>query len=344
MCTLLVAMFLGANPCDLEQKSEKPWERLTYEERHMGVLVKFTLYAQDKAIANKAAREAMGRIAEIDRIMSDYNPESELRRLCDQSQPGEAVKVSEELFFVLEAAQKLSEKTTGAFDVTVGPVVRLWRRARRQNEMPDADRLKEAQSAVGYQKVKLDKRARTVTLSHPEMRLDLGGIAKGYAGDAALEVFKKHNLPRAMVAIAGDVVMGNAPPGQAGWRVGIAPLEKVDGPPSRVLELENAAVSTSGDAFQFVEINGKRYSHIVDPKSGLGLTQRSSVTVIAPTGTEADSLASAVSVLGPEAGMKLIESTPKTATLIVQGEPQRTYESKGIGKFTAPPIDAPIEE
>jgi thiamine biosynthesis lipoprotein len=341
MHALLVAVLLGANPSVLEEKPEKPWERLTHEERHMGVLVRFTLYAQDKAIANKAAREAFDRIAEIDRMMSDYNPESELRRLCDNAKPGEAVKVSEELFFVLKESQRLAEKSNGAFDVTVGPVVRLWRRARRQNEMPDAERLKEALNAVGYPKVKLDKKARTVTLTHPGMRLDLGGIAKGYAGDAALAVFKKHNLPRVMIAVSGDLVMGDAPPGKAGWRVGLAPLEKVDGPPSRILELKNAAVSTSGDAFQFVEIKGKRYSHIVDPKTGLGLTQRSSVTVIAPTGSEADSLASAVSVLGPEAGLKLIESTPKTAALIVQGEPQKTYESKGFDKHNASPSALP---
>lgn len=337
MHALLVAAILGANPCVSEAKAEKPWDRLIYEERHMGVLVKLTVYSEDKAAANKAAREAFDRIAEFDRIMSDYNPESELRQLCDNAKPGEAVKVSEELFFILEESQKVSEKSNGAFDVTVGPVVRLWRRARRQNELPDADRLHEAMKAVGYQKVKLDKTARSVTLTHPGMRLDLGGIGKGYAGDAALEVFKKHNLPHAMIAVAGDVVLGDAPPGQAGWRVGIAPLENENGLPDRILELNNAAVSTSGDAFQFVEINGKRYSHIVDPKTGLGLTMRSSVTVIAPTGTKADSLASAVSVLGPDAGLKLIESTPKTETLIVQREPQKTYESKGFSKFNAPP-------
>lgn len=333
MCCLLLAILLGHVPEVLEPAPEKPWDRFTYEERHMGVLVKLTLYAQDKAIANKAAREAFDRIAEIDRMMSDYDSESELRRLCDQSQPGEAVKVSEELFFVLEQSQKLSERSNGAFDVTVGPVVRLWRRARRQNELPDAERLKDAMKAVGYQKVKLDKKARTVTLTHPNMRLDLGGIAKGYAGDAARKVFKKHNLPHVMIAVSGDLVMGKAPPGKAGWRVGIASLENENGPPSRILELENAAVSTSGDAFQFVEIGGKRYSHLVDPKTGLGLTVRSSVTVIAPTGTEADSLASAVSVLGPEAGLKLIESTPQTAALIVQGEPQETFESKDFDKY-----------
>ena len=341
MLSLLVMAVLGANSPVLESPAEKPYERLTYEERHMGILVKFTLYAQDRAAANKAAREAFDRIADIDQMMSDYNPESELRRLCDQTKPGEAKTVSPELFYVLDEARKLSKRTDGAFDVTVGPVVRLWRRARRQKELPAADRLKETLHAVGFEKVKLDPERRSVTLTHPNMRLDLGGIAKGYAGDQALEVFKKYNLPRVMIDAGGDLVLGDAPPGEAGWKVGIAPLEKADGPPRRVLTLKNASVATSGDAFQFVEIAGTRYSHLVNPKTGVGLTVRSSVTIIAPTGLQADSLASAVSVLGPEAGLKLIESTPKTAALIVQGEPPKTYESKRLGKFVAPQIDRP---
>ncbi len=333
MSSMLIIALFAANPAFAEPKIEKPWERLTYEEKHMGVLVGFTLYAQDRGIANKAAREAFDRIAEVNRIMSDYNPDSELRRLCDRAKPGQATAVSPDLFFVLDRAEQLSQRSGGAFDVTVGPVVRLWRRARRQKELPAAQRLQEAMYAVGYRKVKLDKEHRTVALMRSDMRLDLGGIAKGYAGDAALEIFRKHGLPKAMIDAGGDLVVGEAPPGKAGWRIGIAPLEKADGPPSRILEIKNAAVATSGDAFQFVEIAGTRYSHLVDPKTGLGLTIRSSVTVIAPTGIAADSLASAVSVLGPKAGLKLIESTEKTAAFIVQGEPQKTYESKRLSKY-----------
>lgn len=315
-------------------QAEAPWQRLTYQEKHMGVLVKFTLYAQDEAIANKAARLAFERVAELDRLLSDYNPESELRQLCDKAEPGKPVQVSQDLFRVLAAAEALSKKTDGAFDVTVGPVVRLWRRARRQKELPDADRLKEAMAAVGYEKVRLDQKRQTVALARKGMRLDLGGIAKGYAGDEALKVFREHGISRAMIDAGGDLVVGDPPPGRAGWRVGIAPLEKVNGPPSKILEIQNAGVATSGDAFQFVEIAGKRYSHIVDPKTGLGLTERSSVSVIAPTGMESDSLASAVSVLGPELGLKLIESTEKAAALIVAGDPTKTHASKLLGQFS----------
>lgn len=320
-------------PIGEDPKPEKTWERLTYQEKHMGVVINFTLYAQDRATANKAARLAFDRIADLNRKMSDYDPESELRRLSDEHPPGKPARISQDLFEVLSQAEHLSRRTNGAFDVTVGPVVRLWRRARRQRELPDPDRLKEARAVVGYQKVQLDKKHRTATLAQAGMRLDLGGIAKGYAGDAALKVFREQGLSRVMIDAGGDLVLGDAPPGEAGWRIGIAPLEKADGPPSRILEIANAAVATSGDAFQFVEIDGTRYSHIVNPKTGVGLTQRSSVTVIAPTGIQADSLASAVSVLGPQAGLKLIESTRNTETLIIQGDPKKVYESKGFDEY-----------
>ncbi len=320
---LMVLMIVENAPA-----AEKPWVRLRYQEQHMGVLIKFTLYAQDQAIANKAARQAFDRFAELDRSLSDYNPESELRKLCDQLPPGKPHAISRDLFTVLQHAQQLSKKSDGAFDITVGPVVRLWRRARRQKELPAADRLKEALSAVGYRKVKLDEKHQTAMLAQAGMRLDLGGIAKGYAGDCALEVFQQAGISRVMIDAGGDLVLGDAPPGKRGWRIGVAPLEKTDGPPSQILEIQNASVATSGDAFQFVEIAGTRYSHIVDPKTGLGLTMRSSVTIIAPRGIQADSLASAVSVLGPEKGGELIESTKQTAAFIVQGDPKKTYQTQ----------------
>ena len=299
---MMLAVLWGTAANPVNAAEEMPLKRFSYEEKHMGILVRFTLYAPDEAIANKAAKAAFARIAEVDRRMSDYNPQSELRQLCDRAEPGRAVPVSRDLFLVLKHAQHVSQRSGGAFDVTVGPVVRLWRRARRQKQLPDADRLKEALQAVGYQKVQLDEKHRSVTLSQKGMRIDLGGIAKGYAGDRALAAFRENGVSRVMIDAGGDLVLGDPPPGKAGWRIGIAPLEKTDGPPSQILEIKNAAVATSGDAFQFVEIAGTRYSHIVNPKTGLGLTQRSSVTVIAPTGIQADSLASAVSVLGPQAG------------------------------------------
>jgi thiamine biosynthesis lipoprotein len=217
----------------------------------------------------------------------------------------------------LEQSQRLSQLSDGAFDVTVGPVVRLWRRARRTGALPPADALTRAREAVGWQKLQLDARHRTVTLTAPNMQLDLGGIAKGYAADKALGVLKRHGITRALVAASGDIAVGDPPPGKPGWRVGVGSMDGGDNKLARMLLLQNAAVSTSGDLEQFVEIDGKRYSHIVDPRTGVGLTKRLQVSIIARHATDTDALATAVSVLGVERGLKLVESRAGAAALIL---------------------------
>jgi thiamine biosynthesis lipoprotein len=229
---------------------------------------------------------------------------------------GPPVPVSEDLFEVLQRSRDLSERTAGAFDVTINPVVKLWRRARRNGELPPRARLDEALERVGWEKMTLDPQARTVQLSKQGMRLDVGGIAKGHASDAALARLREFGITRALVAGAGDIVVGDPPPGAAGWTIGIAPLDPSRAP-DRYLSLRNAAVSTSGDAERYVEIDGVRYSHIVDPRTGLGLTGRSSVTVVAPDGTTSDSLATAISVLGPDRGLSLAEEAEGVEVLIV---------------------------
>jgi thiamine biosynthesis lipoprotein len=167
------------------------------------------------------------------------------------------------------------------------------------------------------------------------MRLDLGGIAMGYAVDEALGVLRKRGIASGLIDASGDIGVGDPPPGKEGWVIEVAPVDEDGAPRTRVL-LANAAVTTSGDALQHVEIGGKRYSHIVDPRTGLGLTDRTSVTVIARDCTSADSLATAVSVLGPKEGLKLIEHTPGTAAWIVRPAPDgkwATFASPGFRKF-----------
>jgi FAD:protein FMN transferase len=304
-------------------------ERFEFSQIHMGTLFRIVLYAPDAERARLASDAAFRRIAELDDIMSDYKPASELMQLCARA-GGPPVAVSEDLFRVVAAAQDLAERSDGAFDVTVGPVVRLWRRARRRHELPDPERLAKALDLVGCQKLRLDPKARTAQLLKPGMLLDLGGIAKGYAADEALATLKRYGIESALVAGGGDIAVGSAPPGKAGWRIAIAPLEpqsggpmarsQIQNPKSKIqnLLLRDAAVSTSGDAEQHVEIGGVRYSHIVDPKTGMALTGRSSVTVLARNCTTSDGLATAVSVIGPERGLELIKDTPGAGALFVK--------------------------
>lgn len=313
--------------------------RFEFESKHMGTTFRVVLYAADKGAAKSAAAAAFARVADLDDCMSDYKQTSELMRLCKASATvvGDPVKVSDDLFFVLSKAEELSKKSDGAFDVTVGPVVQLWRHARRTQELPDPKEFAAARAKVGYQKVKLDPAKKTVQLTTPGMQLDLGGIAKGYAADEAMKLLKeKFGIKSALVAAAGDIACGDPPPGKDAWTVDIAPISKNQKP--RTLKLANAAVSTSGDLEQFVVIDGVRYSHVLDPTTGLGLTGRRSVTVIAPNGTTADSMTKAVSVMPQEPALKLIEDTPGAAAYIVildKAEKPVATASKRFPKFEA---------
>ena len=296
-------------------------QRFTLQEPHMGTTFRIVLYAADEATAKKAAKAAFARVAELNRILSDYLPDSELMQLCKQA-GGDPVKVSDDLFAVLRKSEEIAKLSDGAFDVSIAPVVRLWRTARKTKQLPNMDALKQALARVDFRKIRLDAERRTVQLLIANMLLDLGGIAKGYTADAVLEVLRRHGITRALVAAGGDVTASDPPPDAKGWKVGIAPVEDAllrDGQakPMTYLLLKNAAVSTAGDANQFVEIGGVRYSHIVDPKTGLGLVGRRGVTVIAPQGVWADALDTAACILGPERGLKLIESQKGCAALFV---------------------------
>jgi thiamine biosynthesis lipoprotein len=304
----------------------------------MGTEFKIVLYAPDAGLARQASDAAFHRIAMLDAIMSDYNPGSELMQLCRQA-GGPPVRVSDDLFRVLARAQQLAERSHGAFDVTVGPVVHLWRQARARRQLPDPEILVQALKLVGYKNLRLDSKEKTAQLLKPGMLLDLGGIAKGYAADEAIAVLKASRIQRALVAGAGDIRTAAPPLDRKGWLIAIAPLDPGEKFADRFFLIHDGAVSTSGDLEQHVAIGGVSYSHIVNPKTGLGLTSHSSVTVVAPNGMTSDSLATAASVLGPERGLELVQSISGTGVLFVLKSEQ------GVRTYTArfPPL-ATLEE
>jgi thiamine biosynthesis lipoprotein len=278
-------------------------------------------------------------------LLSDYDLQSELNRLAAAGPMEKGFEVGPELWATLSRAQQLAEQTDGAFDVTVGPYSRLWRRARRQHALPSAERLAEAKAVVGYQNLKLEPTSNqkprggkpgqsetgTVRVLKEKMQLDLGGIAKGYAADEALAVLREAGIEHAMVAASGDMAFGAPPPGETGWRIGIAPLSAESKEPSVYLRLAHCGVSTSGDAFQHVEIDGKRYSHIIDPRTGIGLTRQSSVTIVAKDGMTADSLATAVSVVGEKAGEELLKEYPGAEMLFVRNDAGKIAVTRSDG-------------
>ncbi len=272
----------------------------------------FVLYADDEDAARTAVRAAYGRIAALDQMMSDYRPDSELRRL--EQTGAEWTVVSPELFEVSSRAVEIARASDGAFDPTVGPLVALWRQARSSGRLPDRAALDAARTHVGWQHIDLDATRRAARLRRPGMRLDLGGIAKGYILQEAARTLRAHDVTRALVEGGGDIVVGDAPPGRDGWQI------EADGSDAafraQAARLTNAALSTSGHTAQFVEIHGVRYSHVVDPRTGLGLTNQIVARVIAADATTADALSTALTVLGPESAAKLLAKFPEVAASV----------------------------
>ncbi len=287
--------------------AEERLEKFVFEKAGMGVPFRITLYAENEAKAKEAAEAGFARVEALNHIFSDYEDDSELTLLSRTSGSGRAVKVSDELWIVLERAQVMAARTDGAFDVTCGPLTSMWRRARRKHELPAPDLVAEMTSRVGWKKMRLDEKAHTVELLAPEMRLDVGSIAKGFAADEALKIVRAKGCPRAMVAGSGDISACDPPPGRKGWHIEVVGLDLDDpaaAPAPVVIEIANAAIATSGDRNQRLDANGKRYSHILDPRTGQPLTDHSLVSVIAKDGLTAG-ISTACSVIGPDAALRL---------------------------------------
>ena len=288
--------------------------RVDVSEAHMGTTFRIVLYATEDESGRHAAERAFARIAQLDETLTDYQPTSELSRVTREA-VGHPMRVSEDLLEVLVRSQELAGRSDGAFDITVGPLTRLWRRARREVELPHADELEAARRATGFRMLHVNGASRTVEVDRPGMQLDAGGIAKGFAADQALSVLAALGMRRAIVAAGGDIAIGDPPPNRPGWEIALAGLDAKPAPGSP-LTLAHAGVSTSGDAEQWVEIGGVRYSHILDPRAGRPLTGRSSVTVVAADATTSDMLATAVDVLGPDAGRRLVDGWAGASALI----------------------------
>jgi thiamine biosynthesis lipoprotein len=333
MRSLLIPVLMLIGCPYLVAATEPALARYEFTEPQMGVPFKIVVYAPSDEAANRAAAAAYARVAALNTILSDYEEDSELSRLSRGAPHVEPVRVSDDLWRVLSGSQELSKATDGAFDITVGPLVQLWRRARRQKELPRHEILQRALAATGYEALKLDSERQTARLTKPNMRLDLGGIGIGYAVDEAMKVLKQSGIRSAMIDASGDIAVSDAPPGRKGWVIGLSP--DADGAANRFVSLSNAALTTTSDEVQYVEIDGVRYSHIVDPKTGLGLTDRSSATVIAPDCITADSYDTAITVMGPKRGLQLVETTRGVEAIMTHVENGRrvTVESAGFKKF-----------
>ncbi|MBL8991074.1 MAG: FAD:protein FMN transferase [Phycisphaerae bacterium] len=260
----------------------------------MGVQARLVVYAPDEPAATEAMSAAHSELARLDSILSDYRPLSDVSRLGREAPHW--VEIDAALAAVLSEAARVRGWVGARFDVTVGPATRLWREARRTGSPPSEAAVAEARALIGADRLELDGAGRA-RLRDRGMLVDLGGIAKGFGAQRAVSVLRQRGLPICLVALAGDIAAGDPPPGETGWRVEIAPWRDV---PGRLLLLSNACVSTSGDEEQFTTADGVRRSHIIDPRTALGVPGRSAATALSTNGAIADAVATALCVDGTE--------------------------------------------
>jgi thiamine biosynthesis lipoprotein len=325
--------------------SSRALQRFDYTAPKMGTVFHMTFYAPDQATADRASAAAWARVDQLNAMLSDYDPNSELSKLGQLTLDGpmkQPVPVSDDLYRILERSIEAAKLSGGTFDITVGPLSQLFRRSRRLEIAPTTQRIDEARNSVGYQYIKLDPAHHAVQLLAAKMRLDVGGIAKGYTSEAVLQLLReKFNITAALCGAAGDVAIGEPPPGKSGWTVALENLDATSTSRGAYVELHNYGISTSGDTERYVIIDGVRYSHIIDPRTGRSLTNRINCTAIAPNDTLADWLAAAVCILGPSDGLAMIERIPGAAARVTQIQPDgsvKVWESRRFHEFAVQPL------
>lgn len=279
----------------------------------MGSRCKITLFAPSEPQAAAAAADAFDEVARIEQILTDYNPNSEAMQVM-RMQAGQWHAVSPTLMDILIISEKMHLLSSGAFDPSVGTMTHLWRRVIKQGRIPTVAELDLVRASSGFELLNLDQATMSLRFGINGMILDFGGIGKGYAADCAMKVLAEHGYESAMIDLGGDLVLGDPPPDRnAGWEIEI----QTGFSAHKQMVLSNCGIATSGDLERHFTFEGIRYSHILDPRTGIGLTQQQAVTVISKDGTTADALASAYSVLVLEELEGLTKAFPNTTVLIV---------------------------
>lgn len=312
----MLALVLFPLGCTANRPGERPGSgeataiRFEYARVVMGSRARIVVYAGDEATAIEASREAFGEMDRLNLVLSDYTAKSEAMRLC-ASPAGVAYPVSADLLDVMLKASIVHEASGGAFDPSLGALTSLWRVSFKSGVLPERPVLEDARARSGLGLIEIDAGQSKILIRRAGVKLDFGAIGKGYAADRALDVLARHGLNRAMVDLGGDLALGDSPPAADGWEIA-ASNDRGDSHP---LLLSNVGVATSGDTYRSVTIDGVRYSHILDPRTGLGLRSSQAVTVTAEEAWLADALASAASVLGPEGCRRLTERWPSARTI-----------------------------
>lgn len=320
----LIAFFLVV-PC-LASWSQNRFE---YTHQQMGTQIRLVFYTSHNSKADSIATLAFHRIDELNKVLSDYREDSELNLLSKQA--FKEVTVTDDLFNVLQKAVEISEITNGTFDITVGPLIHLWRTTRKTNKLPSTSDMEDANKSVGFGYITFPGQ-NIVQLNAKGMQLDLGGIGKGFTADEVIKVFEANGVHSALVDMGGDIRVSNPPPNSKYWVLAFSYYNGEGEEVVQKLQLKNEAVATSGDLYQHVEINGIRYSHIINPLTGMALNTTIQVTTIAKNATEADAFASAFSVMGITQTMEFLKATPNIDVFMVQ-KSKTTFKQWNNGNF-----------
>lgn len=336
----LPATTAPAPPPGMAFTSEKVWA----EGSAMGTHLSFAAYTNPKVDAAKARASFDAAIAEIKRIeaiMTTWRPDSEISRI-NAAAGKSAVEVGDETLAILKASVHTSEISEGTFDITFQTLHGLWKFDEDRDPHPPAEKdVKERLAFLGWKNIKIDEAKKTVMLAKERTQISLGGIAKGYAVDKAAEVLEKAGLTSFFVQAGGDLYAKGRKPDGKEWQAGIRDPRGQESKWFALLPLSDHAFSTAGDYERSYIVNGKRFHHIIDPRTGYPATACRSVTIWAPTALQADEIDDAVFILGPEKGLKLVESIEGVGAVIVDAK-NRVYVSKRLeGKLivTAPPTE-----
>ncbi|WP_128548559.1 FAD:protein FMN transferase [Larkinella soli] len=296
----------------------QPLQRFSFSRGLFGTEFRLILYAPDDSLAQRVRRAVDARMDSLNVVMSDYLDGSEINRLSASAGSGEWMRVSPDLFDVLKRSVAIARASGGLFDPTVGPLSQLWRRAVRRKVFPSRSELRKAHRLVDYRLIEFRKTGEADTglyirLKKPGMRLDVGGIGQGYAVDEGMKVVQKMGIRASLLDIGGDILVSGPPPGEPGWRI-LAGA----GSDTLTLSLHHAGITTSGATHRFLEHDGRRYSHLLDPRTGLGLLHHARTTVLAPDGTQADALTKVFSVAGIRRSRRFLKRFPGVKIWMVE--------------------------
>ena len=311
--TLLCSAFAGCAGVSLGQESAV----VTRAQMQMGTLVKITAVARSESVSQAAATAGFAEIHRLEELLSTWIPTSELSRV-NTSAGVMPVPVSPDTMTVVQGAIQVAEVTHGGFNIAIGPAVDAWN-VIEDRRIPTESELEALRPLVDLQAVHADARKRTIFLEKVGMRIDVGGIGKGYAADQAVIAMKKAGALAGIVALSGDIKTFGQLPGGKKFPVGIQHPRK-EGEVLAFIDLEDEAISTAGDYERFFEHDGVRYHHILDPKTLQPARSCQAVTVIASEGIWADGLDTGIFVMGAELGMQLVETLPGVEAIIVDHE------------------------